>query len=122
MKKLINEVSGNYLGTEINGKWWKRFKKNKMFARGNGKFWADNENIYFHRRLTKEPFLIAFKDITDFSTGKWHSGKWLMGYSALKIIWQKNGLNLSSGFFLSKSDEDIYNLINKLKQIKNTAR
>jgi hypothetical protein len=27
---MINEISGKYLGTEINGKWWKRYRKNKI--------------------------------------------------------------------------------------------
>ena len=111
---MINEISGKYLGTEINGKWWKRYRKNKMFTRGDGKFYADDKMIYFYRSLTNDPISIDIKDITGFSIGKWHSGKWMMDYPVLKVNWQKDGLILSSGFFLYKNESDIRSLINKL--------
>jgi len=114
MNLMISAITGKYLGTEINGKWWKRYRKNNMFARGDGKFYADDKTIYFHRLLTNEPISINIKDIKGFSVGKWHSGKWMMGYPVLKINWQKDGLVLSSGFFLYKNESDIRSLINKL--------
>ncbi|HSL89206.1 MAG TPA: hypothetical protein VK870_07885 [Ignavibacteriaceae bacterium] len=114
MRLMINEITGKYLGTEISGKWWKRYRKNKMFVRGDGKFFADNKVIYFHRSLTNDPICIDIKDITGFSVGRWHSGKWMLGYPVLKVNWQKNGLVLSSGFFLYKNESDIRSLINKL--------
>mgnify|MGYP001567496802 CR=1 FL=1 len=30
---------GNYLGTEIDEKWWKRYRSPGFFARGSGEFW-----------------------------------------------------------------------------------
>jgi hypothetical protein len=111
---MINETTEKYLGTEINGKCWKRYRKNKMFTRGDGKFYADDKMIYFHRLLTNDPISIDIKDITGYSMAKWHSGKWMMGYHVLKVNWQKDGLVLSSGFFLYKNELDIRSLINKL--------
>ena len=71
----INEKTGLYLGTEIDEKWWKRYTKDKMFARGNGKYSYDNEGFYFLRYLTKLPITIPFKNVTEFKIGKWHSGR-----------------------------------------------
>ena len=121
LKLDINEKTGLYLGTEINEKWWKRYKKDKMFARGNGEYWYDNESFYFLRYLTKKPIKIPLKSITEFKIGKWHSGKWCLGYPILKIIWIKDGLKLSSGFLLSKNIDDIEKIISELKALKSQS-
>ncbi|MBS4032939.1 MAG: hypothetical protein KGZ85_00620 [Ignavibacterium sp.] len=97
MDLMINEISGKYLGTEIKGKWWKRYRRNKMFARGDGKFFADDKIIYFLRLLTREPIYINIEDITGFSVGKW-----LMGYPVLKVNWQKDGLCSAPDFSYAK--------------------
>jgi hypothetical protein len=68
---------GLYLGTEVVGKrWFKRYLKDKLFARGNGVYWTK------------------------------HAGRWAMGNLIVKIIWRKHELTLSSGFFVSKKGED----------------
>jgi len=115
LKLDINEKTGLYLGTEIDEKWWKRYTKDKLLSRGNGKYWDDNETFYFLRYLTKEPITIPFKSITEFKIGNWHSGKWCFGYPVLKITWLKDGLKLSSGFLISKNNEDVEKMISELK-------
>ena len=70
---------GHYLGTEINEKWWKRYTKNKMLARGNGVFSYNQDSIKFLRKLTTSPIEINFNEIVDIKTGKWHSGQWGAG-------------------------------------------
>ena len=115
LKLDVNEKTGLYLGTEINEKWWKRYTKDRLLARGNGKYWYDDESFYFLRYLTKEPISILFKNIKEFKTGKWHSGKWCFGYPVLKIIWLKDRLKLSSGFLISKNNDDIKKIISELK-------
>ncbi len=107
--------TGLYLGTEISEKWWKRYSKNRLLARGNGTFWHDDQAFYFLRYLTREPITIPFKDIVEFKTGKWHAGRWCFGYPILKIIWLRDGLKLSSGFFISKNSEDIEKIISELE-------
>lgn len=97
------ERKGHYSGTEVNEKWWKRYRKDKMFARGAGEYWYDSESFYFRRYLTKTPIIIKFSDVKEMKTGKWHAGQWAGGRSIIKMIWQKDGLILSSGFILSKS-------------------
>ena len=115
-KSDIDGRTGLYLGTEIDEKWWKRYVKDKMLARGNGTYWYDDSAFYFLRYLTSEPIVIPLKDIQQFKTGKWHSGRWCLGYKVLKIIWKKDGMTLSSGFFISKKDGDIEKIISELKK------
>lgn len=108
------EKTGLYLGTEIDEKWWRRYTKDKMLARGNGKYWHDNDSFFFLRYLTKEPISIAKRNILEFKVGKWHAGKWGAGKPVLKIIWSRDGQRLSSGFLISKSEDEINGLISAL--------
>jgi hypothetical protein len=93
---------GHYFGTEINEKWWKRYMKDKLFARGTGKYWYDNTGFSFRRYLTKSVIEFRYEDIIELKTGTWHAGKWGGGQPIMKIIWEKDGVILSSGFLLSK--------------------
>jgi hypothetical protein len=110
------KYKGSYLGTEIDEIWWKRYKQDKMFARGSGQFWFDDKGMYFHRYLTKEPIHIPFAWMRAFKIGHWHSGRWAMHIPILKIIWHRENHNLSSGFAISKNHEDVISLIRILQE------
>ena len=101
-----NRYKGHYLGTEIDEKWWKRYKKDKLFARGNGEFWFDETAFYFLRYLTKHPIQIPLRKIVRFEIGKTHAGRWLLRQWVLKLIWEKDGLILSSGFIVARSQQE----------------
>lgn len=98
---VTNKNRGAYLGTEINEKWWTRYRKDKFFARGSGYYWYDNKGLYFLRFLTKEPIFIPFNSVIEIKLGKWHAGKWALGSFFVKVIWKKDDLKLSSGFAVS---------------------
>lgn len=119
---MDNKKGGYYFGTEIDEKWWKRYKKGKMFARGLGKYWFDDSGLYFLRALTRKPMFISYASMLKVKTGKWHSGKWGQGYTILKIVWTEDKKRLSSGFILSKGKVDVMNikdfLENKIKEFK----
>ena len=51
---------GNYFGTVIDGKWWKRYRASGYFARGNGEFWLDDTGVHFRKLLTKTPSTIGW--------------------------------------------------------------
>ncbi len=112
----MNEERGLYLGTEIDEKWWRRYTKDKLFARGNGKYWYDDKAFYFLRDLTEEPITIPLKNIIEFKIGRWHGGRWCCGYPVLKIIWLKDGLRLSSGFLISKEIDDVEKTISRIQR------
>lgn len=98
--------TGSYLGTEIVGrKLWKRYLKDKLFARGNGKYWCDGSGFYFLRYLTSTPIYIPFGKVIEIQLGTKHAGRWAMGNLIVKIIWRKDNLILSSGFLVSRNKE-----------------
>ena len=94
---------GLYLGTEIIGKkWWKRYLKDKLFARGNGKYWFDDNGFSFLRYLTSTPIYIPFSEVIEIQLGTKHVGRWAMGNLIVKILWRKDDLVLSSGFLYQR--------------------
>ena len=95
---------GHYFGTEINEKWWRRYTKHHLFARGTGEYWFDDQDFYFRRYLTKTPIVLHYRDIIELKTGHWHAGKWGGKHPIIKFIWEKDGIRLSSGFKLSNND------------------
>jgi len=115
LKPNINDKTGLYVGTEIDEKWWKRCTEDKLLTRGNGEYWNDDQAFYFLRYFIKEPIKIPYEKITGFRVGKWHSGKWCFGYPILKIIWLKNNHRLSSGFLVSKQEDEVENFVSELE-------
>ena len=118
----FKEKPGKYFGTEIDDKWWKRFSKDKMLARGSGTFWCDDKAILFHRKLTREPIAIPFRQIVGFKTGKWHAGQWGGGAEVLKVLWKKEGQKLSSGFVLSGYTKSADKLASELGNLLSSNR
>ncbi len=103
----MNRKKGLYLDTEIVGKkWWKRYLKDKLFARGNGKYWFGDNGFYFLRYLTSTPIYIPFSEVIEIQLGTKHAGRWAMGNLIVKILWRKDDLVLSSEFLVSKNKED----------------
>ncbi len=115
---MAREIVGKYFGTEINQKWWKRYTKNKMLARGNGTFSYNEHAISFLRLLTKTPIIIEFNEILDFTLGKWHTGQWGAGRPIIKILWKNNdGQLLSSGFSISAESDEFESILSELRNI-----
>ena len=92
---------GNYFGTEIGGRWWKRYRAPAFFARGNGELWFDEEGLHFLKTLTKSPLTITWAEGTAAELGKWHAGRWALGRPVLKVAFRRNDLELVAGFYLS---------------------
>ena len=95
------EKRGHYLGTEIDGKWWRRYSGDGLLARGIGEFWIDDSALFFRRFLTKVPIVISFGNVLDVKVGNWFSGRWAGGAPIVKIVWKKADNHLSSGFVFS---------------------
>jgi hypothetical protein len=96
----MGKKPGSYLGTEIEGKWWKRYREDGFFARGNGEWWIENGALCFRRLMTRTPLVIPFDEVTEVKIGTWHAGRWILGRPIFKILWSRKGLRLSSGFYL----------------------
>jgi hypothetical protein len=105
---------GNYFGTEIDGSWWKRYREEGFFARGNGEFDLDTTGLTFLRKLTRQPMVITWSEITHASLGKWHAGRWAMGHPVLKIDFVRDDQKLCAGFLLSRDWSEMEQLADDL--------
>lgn len=97
---------GNYLGTEVDERWYKRYRKNGFFARGSGEWWFEEDGLHFRRFLTRQPLVVPFQLVQQVKLGSWHAGKWVIVKRVIKLVWEKDGQTLSSGFMLARSQEN----------------
>ena len=99
---------GHYLGTTVDGKWWRRYRGRNFFARGNGEYEFDTQRneLRFRRYLTREPIVLPFGLVEDITVTTWHAGKWCMGKPVIVLHWSGEGRRLSSGFLFASSDHD----------------
>jgi hypothetical protein len=117
----VNEVPtpwarrGRYLGTEIDGKWWRRYRGRGFFARGSGRYWSDAEAFRFLRYLTRTPLEIPFARVSAVEIGSWHAGRWTAGIPIVKIIWGEDGHRLSSGFVVSGGRAEVDSVISEIR-------
>ena len=113
----MEKARGHYLGTEVDEKWYKRYRKDGFFARGNGEWWFEEDGLHFRRYLTKKALVIPFSLIKQVKLGSWHAGKWVIVKRVIKLVWEKDGQTMSSGFILARNQENTERLKNDL-QIK----
>lgn len=107
---------GNYYGTEIDGKWWRRYRDAGFLARGNGEFWMDQSGVHFRRLLTRVPLSIAWDEMTAARLGRWHCGRSGLGRPLLKIDFRREGRNLTAGFHLAGDREEMEWLVADLEE------
>ena len=88
----------HYFGTEVGGRWSKRFRAPGFFARGNGTYRFEEGELRYHLALTKDLTVIPLEQVTDVTTGTRHAGKWLAGKPIVKVMRERDGQQLSSGF------------------------
>lgn len=78
---------GNYAGTEVGGKWWRRSRKHGLFVKGNGHYWLEADALVFKRLIMKDPIRIPYSSMSGASIGKVHGGTWLAGRPIVKVAW-----------------------------------
>ncbi len=106
---------GRYLGTELGGRWWRRYSRDGLLARGVGEYWLDASALCFQRYLVETPIAIRFGDVLEVKLGKWHSGRWAGGAPVVKIVWRKAEDLLSSGFVLSRDLSETEALVRDIR-------
>jgi hypothetical protein len=106
---------GHYLGTEIDGKWWRRYRGRGFFSRGSGRYWSDAEAFRFLRHLTRAPLEIPFARVSAVEIGTRHAGRWTAGIPIVKIVWEEDGHRLSSGFVVSSERAHVDNVVSEIR-------
>lgn len=112
---------GGYLGTEMDGKWYRRYMAEGFFARGSGRWWFEEDAFCFRRKLLKTPMRIPFAAVTGVRVGSWHAGKWVLRPVAVKVDWELDGRALSSGFVFAKSHEGARQMAAHLEALASRA-
>ena len=97
---------GLYLGTEIDHKWWRRYSKEGFFTRGIGEYWIKDSSLFFQHRSRQKPIRLPIRDIVEIAFCPCNRRARNSGMPIIKLIWQKDGRWLSSGFALSGSPEE----------------
>jgi hypothetical protein len=103
MLEMMERERGHYLGTEIDGKWHRRYREDGLFARGLGEYWIEDGALRFRRFLTKTPFSVPLRSVRKVELGRWHAGRWVGSERAIKLIWEHRGKVLSSGFVFTRT-------------------
>lgn len=106
---------GHYLGTVVDGKWWKRYRRDGLFARGNGEWWLEGRMLCFRRLLTREPLRIDLDRLTAVETGTWHAGRWAGGRTVIQMTWEQDSPRLTAGFVLANSAEETLALVEQFR-------
>jgi hypothetical protein len=112
----MEKKQGYYAGTEVEEKWWRRYTRAPLFARGNGEYWYDEQSFHFRRYLTRDPLVIPFQSVSAVQVGRWHCGRWVWGAPIVKLIWENDGLSLSSGFVLSRSESQTRQVLEEIER------
>jgi hypothetical protein len=94
---------GHYLGTEVDGVWHRRYRENGWLARGLGVYWIEGELFRFRRYLTRAPLSIPLRRVQAVELAAWHAGRWVAGKRAIKLVWDRDGTILSSGFVFTRT-------------------
>lgn len=114
--------AGAYLGTEVDGAWWRRYRRSGFFARGNGEFWYDGGGFHFRRYLTRRATTVPFEHVVDIEIGSRHAGRWCAGAPILKLVWECDDHRLSSGFVVSRHRDETEALAAELRSAAGLPR
>ncbi len=106
---------GHYLGTVRDGIWYRRYRNDGFLARGLGRFWCQDGELHFRRFLIRKPIVIPLNAVSRVSLKAWHAGRWAGVPRIIVLEWQKDGLDLQSGFVLTRSRRDIPAVIARIE-------
>ena len=109
----IQKKRGRYLGTRVEHKWWHLYSKGGFFTRGNGEYWIKDGSLFFQQRNKRKPISLPLHNLTEIKVCPCKGRA--SGLPIIKLIWEKDGHWLSSGFVLSGIVEQNDNLLANLR-------
>lgn len=102
----MQPVNGQYLGTERDGRWWRRDSSPGFFGRGNGRIGSDERGVWYHKLLAADPFYLPWERIQSIDTSTWHAGRWAWGLPIVRVAWRVAQGSLTSGFVIGCRTQD----------------
>ena len=106
---------GHYLGTVVDGIWYRRYRKDGFLARGLGRFWVEDGCLHFRRFLTRKPIVIPLRAVTRVARTAWHAGRWAGVRRIIVLVWERDGAELHSGFVLTRSHREVETAIARIE-------
>jgi len=92
----IQKKRGQYLGTRVENKWWHRYNKGGFFTRCNGEYWIKDGSLFFQQQNKRQPICLPLDNLAEIKVCSCKG--WTSGIPIVKLIWEKDGHWLSSGF------------------------
>jgi len=109
----IQKKRGQYLGTKISHKWWRRYSKGGFRTRGIGDYWIKDGSLFFQHRARQKPIRLPLRNLTEIKICP--CKRWTSGMPIIKLVWEKDGHWLSSSFILSEIMENNAGLLANLR-------
>jgi len=109
----IQKRSGQYLGTKIEHKWWRRYSKGGFSTRGIGEYWIKDGSLFFQQHTKRNPIHLPLQSLIEIKICpcKNKTG----GMPVIKLVWENDGYWLSSSFILSGIMEKSDHLLASLR-------
>ena len=111
----IQKRRGQYLGTEVDHKWWQRYSKEGFFTPGIGEYWIKDGSLFFQHRTRQKPISLPLQEIVEIVLCPCSRRSRDSRNPVLKLTWKKDGKWLSSGFILSGIVDETSGLLTRLR-------
>jgi len=95
----IQKKRGQYLGTRVEHKWWRRYSKGGFLTRGIGEYWIKDGSLFFQHRARQKPIRLPLHSLAEIKVCP--CKRRTSGIPIIKLVWEKDGRWLSSGFVFS---------------------
>lgn len=104
---------GQYLGTQLVNKWWRRYTQGEFVTRGAGEYWITDGCLFFQNYASHQPIILPLNKLAEIKVCPCQ--RRMGGIPILKLVWEKDGRWLSSGFVLSGMLDRSNNLLASLR-------
>jgi hypothetical protein len=111
----IQKKRGQYLGTEIDHRWWQRYSEDGFFTRGFGEYWIQDGTFHFQHQVRQNPIKLPLQKIVEIVLHPCNRRAKIGVMQIIELIWQKDGLWLSSSFALPGSIDEVNRLLTVLR-------
>ena len=99
---MLEQGKGSYLGTVIEGKWWKPCFRGGLLCKAPGSWQLGEGGLYFLRLLTRKPLFFPFAAMRGLTVSRSHAGNFVFKPVVISLDWEKDGRLLNSGLVLDR--------------------